>query len=165
VCSELLLGKNMSLRGLVAGCAIVAMVGAGFSILPALAQDQLASLPTSTFDLIDATVKAHPEGGQDLTADIQKIVCDKPENAADVATYLRTEAGHLTSAQTDAVERGFAECLNYLGVTGFFPAVLGFSPLLGLGAAAAAAGTAALVVTSNKNNPDPTIPPPLVSAN
>jgi hypothetical protein len=160
----------MSLRGLVAGCAIVAMVGVGFLTLPALAQDQdqpqppgqLASLPpdSSTREMIDVTVKAHPEGGEALTADIQKIVCDRPENAADVATYLRAETDHLNNAQKDAVERGLAECLNYLGVTGFFPAaVLGIGPLLGagVGIGGAAAG-AAVLLNNNKGPTTPTNP-------
>ena len=152
----------MSLRRSIAGCAILAVIGAGFSTLLARAEDQVASLPpsTSTYDLIDSTVKAHTDGGEPLRADIQKIVCDKPENGADVATYLRTEDANLNKAQKDAIERGLAECLNYLGVVGFFPAAFGIGPLLGLGAGAAAVGTAA-IVTATK----PSTPPPAVSPN
>jgi hypothetical protein len=131
------------LRSLIVAFAALAIAAAGFSCAPAFA----ATGP----ELVTSTVGSFPSGGEPLKQAISDLIYSNPEEAADVANFMRSDAAGLSAAQKEALEQGLADGLNRLGVVGFFPA-LAFSPLLlGVGAGTAAAGGVALAVTAKKS--------------
>jgi len=139
------------MRRIIASLSIAAIVVTGFPSPQVHAQAQVASAPVPGPQIVSETVAGFPSGGDALKARISDLIYDRPELAADVANYLRTEAAGLNAAQKEAIEAGLADGLNRLGVVGQVTASGSSAYLLGLGLAAAAAGGLALAAATKKS--------------
>ena len=91
----------MSVRSIVSGFAIAAIVAAGFSTVPALAQGQIASAPVPGPEAVVQAAQSFPSGGDPLKQRISDLIQERPELAADVANYLRSDAAGLSAAQKE----------------------------------------------------------------
>ena len=131
---------------------------------PVFAQERVAatqgveSAPVATIDqIVLATFKAYPDGGQPLTDRIRVLILQNNYLAGDVARAIKAN-GLLAPAQRVAGEKGLAEALSRLGVTAQVAGGLTSEPAI---VAALAVGGGMLgfgLYEINKNNNPVTTP-------
>jgi hypothetical protein len=107
--------------------------------------------------VIEATIKAFPDGGQRLSDRIMMLVLQDNDRAVDVAKYL-TSREIMSAPQRAAVEKGLGQALARLGIyaqapDGIDPGVLFALLMLGIGGAAVG-----IAASHKSNNNSPLLP-------